>query len=88
MSDPTTVALVALVLCLGALLHSSIGFGAALFAMPLLVLLIDVPTATPLVALAMLTSIAVTLIKTRRHIALAALDVSWSPRLSASRSGC
>lgn len=70
MADAPTVALVALVLCLGALLHSSIGFGAALFAMPLLVFLIDVPTATPLVALAMLTSIVVTLIKTRRHVEL------------------
>lgn len=36
--------------------HASLGFGTALVAMPLLVLLIDVQTATPLVAFAMLTT--------------------------------
>ncbi|HEX7080136.1 MAG TPA: sulfite exporter TauE/SafE family protein [Gammaproteobacteria bacterium] len=62
--------LVVVVVATGALLHASIGFGAALFAMPLLALIIDVPTATPLVALVMLTTIAVLLVRDWRHVML------------------
>lgn len=43
------------------LLHSALGFGAALIAMPLLAVLVPLQTATPLVALVMLTTVSVLL---------------------------
>lgn len=52
----TELLLTALILFGATLLSSIFGFGAALFAMPLLTLLLDVQTATPLFALAGLTN--------------------------------
>jgi len=71
MTPDASVALVVAVLFLGAIAHSSVGFGGALLAMPLLALLIDIPTATPLVALSMLTTVGILLANTWRHVAFA-----------------
>lgn len=45
-----------LILFLAALVHSTLGFGTGLVAMPLLTLLVDVKTATPLVAFVIVTN--------------------------------
>ena len=47
-----------------ALVHSTLGFGTALVAMPMLVTILDVEVATPLVGLTMLTTIALLLVRT------------------------
>lgn len=52
------------------LLHSALGFGAALIAMPLLALVMPLTTATPLVALVMLTTVAILLWRGRAHVEL------------------
>ncbi len=57
---------------LAALVHATLGFGTALIAMPLLAMVLDLRTATPLVALVMLTTIAALLWDTRRDIELRA----------------
>lgn len=67
--DAASAALVVAVLFLGAIAHSSVGFGGALLAMPLLAFLIDIPTATPLVALSMLTTVGILLSGTWRDVA-------------------
>jgi uncharacterized membrane protein YfcA len=51
-----------------ALVHSTLGFGTALVAMPMLVALLDVNVATPLVGLTMLTTIALLLVRTWRDL--------------------
>lgn len=61
--------------------HASIGFGTALVAMPLLALVLGLPTATPLVALLMLTNITVLLSTTHQHVELRA---AWQLLLSAA----
>ena len=66
-----------LVLALGVLffatvIHAVLGFGTALIAMPLLTLLLGLPTAAPVVAHSMVTTIAALLWDTRAHIDLAA----------------
>ncbi len=51
-----------------ALVHSTLGFGTALVAMPLLVTVVNVEVATPLVGLTMLTTIALLLVRTWRDL--------------------
>jgi uncharacterized membrane protein YfcA len=68
--DAVSTALVVAVLFFGAITHSSVGFGGALLAMPLLAFLIDIPTATPLVALSMLTTVGILLYGSWRQVAL------------------
>lgn len=53
---------------LAALVHSTLGFGTALVAMPLLVTVLDVDVATPLVGLTMLTTIALLLFGSWRDL--------------------
>ena len=53
---------------LAALVHSTLGFGTALVAMPLLVTVLDVNVATPLVGLTMLTTIALLLVGAWRDL--------------------
>jgi uncharacterized membrane protein YfcA len=60
------------VLFVGTLTHSTLGFGTALVAMPLLALMVGVRTATPLVAFVVLTTVAVIAWRTRRSIDLGA----------------
>jgi uncharacterized membrane protein YfcA len=63
--DPSTSILVITILFVSALTRSTLGFGDALLAMPLLALAVDIKTAAPLVALVSLT------------IALSILAESW-----------
>ena len=51
-----------------ALVHSTLGFGTALVAMPMLVMVLDARVATPLVGLTMLTTIALLLIGSWRDL--------------------
>lgn len=51
-----------------ALVHSTLGFGTALVAMPMLVAVLDVKLATPLVGLTMLTTIALLLVRSWRDL--------------------
>lgn len=51
-----------------ALVHSTLGFGTALVAMPMLVMVLDARVATPLVGLTMLTTIALLLVGTWREL--------------------
>lgn len=51
-----------------ALVHSTLGFGTALVAMPMLVTILDVEVATPLVGLTMLTTIALLLVRAWRDL--------------------
>ena len=51
-----------------ALVHSTLGFGTALVAMPMLVTVLDVEVATPLVGLTMLTTIALLLVRSWRDL--------------------
>ena len=51
-----------------ALVHSTLGFGTALVAMPMLVTVLDVEVATPLVGLTMLTTIALLLVRAWRDL--------------------
>lgn len=53
---------------LAALVHSTLGFGTALVAMPLLVTVLDVNVATPLVGMTMLTTIALLLVGAWRDL--------------------
>ena len=53
---------------ISALVHSTLGFGTALVAMPLLVTVLDVNVATPLVGLTMLTTIALLLVGSWRDL--------------------
>ncbi len=53
---------------MAALVHSTLGFGTALVAMPLLVMVLDVNVATPLVGLTMLTTIALLLVGSWRDL--------------------
>lgn len=53
---------------LAALVHSTLGFGTALVAMPMLVMVLDVNVATPLVGLTMLTTIALLLVGSWRDL--------------------
>ena len=53
---------------MAALVHSTLGFGTALVAMPLLVMVLDVNVATPLVGLTMLTTIALLLVGSWRGL--------------------
>lgn len=53
---------------MAALVHSTLGFGTALVAMPLLVTVLDVDVATPLVGLTMLTTIALLLVGSWRDL--------------------
>lgn len=53
---------------MAALVHSTLGFGTALVAMPLLVTVLDVNVATPLVGLTMLTTIALLLVGSWRDL--------------------
>ena len=53
---------------LAALVHSTLGFGTALVAMPLLVTVLDVNVATPLVGMTMLTTIALLLVGSWRDL--------------------
>ena len=64
------------VLFMATLMHAALGFGTALVAMPLLVLVLGLETAVPLVALSGLTTIAVLLLRGWRHI-----DVRAAARL-------
>ncbi len=68
--DPTTGAVLA-ILFLGIAVQSTFGFGSALIAMPLLAMLVGLPTATPLVALVAMISCVVIVIESWRHIHLA-----------------
>ena len=56
------------VVFMAALVHSTLGFGTALVAMPLLVTVLDVDVATPLVGLTMLTTIALLLVGSWRDL--------------------
>ena len=66
-SDMLLLTVVAIVF-VAALVHSTLGFGTALVAMPMLVALLDVNVATPLVGLTMLTTIALLLVRTWRDL--------------------
>lgn len=57
---------------LATLVHAGLGFGTALVAMPLLTFVLGLATATPLVALVGLTTIAVLFWRTRQHVDLRA----------------
>ncbi len=72
MAEPGTW-LVALVLCLGVVTQSLVGFGLALIAMPLLVGMVGIRVAAPLVALAGLLSQAVLLARFRQALDLGAV---------------
>jgi uncharacterized protein len=56
------------ILFIATLVHASLGFGTALVAMPLLVLVLGLYTATPLVALVVVITISVLLIREWRHM--------------------
>ena len=56
------------ILFVATLVHASLGFGTALVAMPLLVLVLGLYTATPLVALVVLITITVLLFREWRHM--------------------
>lgn len=56
------------------LVHSTLGFGTALVAMPLLAMTVGVRTATPLVGLVVLTNVAVLLARTWRSVDV---QVAW-----------
>ncbi len=56
------------VIFVAALVHSTLGFGTALVAMPMLVTVLDVNVATPLVGLTMLTTIALHLVRSWRDL--------------------
>jgi uncharacterized protein len=64
------------------LVHASLGFGTALVAMPLLTVVVGVRTATPLVGLVVLTTVAVLLAWTWRSV-----DVQVALRLLLSSAG-
>lgn len=64
------------ILFVSALIHSTLGFGQALIAMPLLLMIVELKTATPLVAFALMTIGAVILLRNWR-----AVDVSAAWRL-------
>jgi len=64
------IVLTLLILFVATLAHTIFGFGAALVAMPLLVLTVGVQTATPLVAFVMLTTTGVLLWGSWRHVDL------------------
>jgi len=69
MSDVLLVSLVVLIVFISTLIRSTLGFGNALIAMPLLVLLIGVKEAAPLVALAGLLIALIMLIREWRDLA-------------------
>ncbi len=56
------------ILFVASLVHSTLGFGTALVAMPMLVTVLDVKAATPLVGLTMLTTIALLLVRSWRDL--------------------
>lgn len=72
MSWELTIALVLGVIFLSTFIRSALGFGDALIAMPLLALIVGMPTATPLVALAAWTIAFTILVKAWRQVDLAA----------------
>lgn len=61
------------ILFVSTLIHSTLGFGQALIAMPLLVLVIELKTATPLVAFVLMTIAAVILLRNWRVVDLSAV---------------
>ena len=69
------------ILFLATAIHALLGFGTALVAMPLLTLVLGLPTAAPLVALAMLTTISALLWDTRASVDLSA---AWQLLLAAA----
>ncbi len=81
MTDASLLFLTLGILFLATLIHASVGFGTALVAMPLLTMVLGLPTATPLVALVMLTTIAALLWGTRQHVDLRA---AWQLVLSSA----
>ncbi len=66
--DLATILLTCGILFLATVIHAVLGFGTSLVAMPLLVLVLGLPTAAPLVALSMLTTITALFWSTRAHI--------------------
>jgi len=79
--DASSLLPILAIVFLATAVHASVGFGTALVAMPLLTLVIGLPTATPLVALLMLTNISVLLSTTHQHVELRA---AWQLVLSAA----
>jgi uncharacterized membrane protein YfcA len=73
MPDPGVVVPTLAILFVAALAHAVFGFGTALVAMPLLVLVLGLELATPLVALAMLVSVGVILRRDWRAIEMRAV---------------
>ena len=67
------------ILFVSAFIHSTLGFGQALIAMPLLLMIVELKTATPLVAFVLLTIGAVILLKNWR---VADLNAAWHLVLS------
>ena len=61
------------ILFVSTFIHSTLGFGQALIAMPLLVLVVEIKTATPLVAFVLMTIAAVILSKNWRIVDLSAV---------------
>ena len=82
-AEPVTVPLAATLATVFAatFIHASVGFGTALVAMPLLTITIGLKTATPLVGLVMLTTIAGVLWGSREHVDLRA---AWQLVLSSA----
>lgn len=69
MNDILLIVLVVLVLFLSTLIRSAVGFGNALLAMPLLVLLLGIQAASPLVALAGLVIALIMLLRDWKNVA-------------------
>lgn len=69
MSDPLSLLLIVLVFFISTLVRATFGFGNALIAMPLLVLIIGIKQATPLVALVGLLIALIMLIREWREVA-------------------
>lgn len=67
------------ILFVSAFIHSTLGFGQALIAMPLLLMIVELKTATPLVAFVLMTIGAVILVKNWR---VADLNAAWRLVLS------
>jgi len=70
--DALVIYIVPAILFVATLVHVSLGFGTALVAMPLLVLVLGLHTATPLVALVVLVTISLILIREWRYLNLRA----------------
>ena len=65
--------LVFVILFVSTLIHSTLGFGQALIAMPLLAMVVELKTATPLVAFVLMTIAVVILLRNWRVVDLSAV---------------